>query len=236
MSEIDLFCIPYAGGSASAIYGKWAQELAPIINLMPLELAGHGKRMSEPFHSNINGVVEDLLKNMRNRIQDRPYAIYAHSMGTIIAYELVVAICTAGLPQPHALFLSGRQPPDYQYVNKNFHKMSEKDFLQEIKDIGGTPEKFFNSQELIDAFLPILRDDYRIIENYSFLDRKIIFDSDIVFFYSDNDDLVNKPGIINWERFTKKSFEYYEFNGGHFFLNEVWRDIVRVINKKLISN
>lgn len=237
MSQIDLYCLPYAGGSANAIYRKWAQQLDEVINIIPLELAGHGRRMSEPFHHSIEAIVDDILNTIREQLMtNRPYALYAHSMGTVIAYELVTAIKSAGLPQPCTLFLSGRQPVHHKYPDRNIHLLPDDDFLEEIKRIGGTPDQLFESEALISIFLPILRQDYRLIEKYRFKEPVITFDSDIIFLCSDRDLLVSKPGIFEWERYTTKFFKVYDFEGGHFFLNESWQEIVMLINRYLVKH
>ncbi|WP_157729350.1 thioesterase II family protein [Tumebacillus algifaecis] len=233
MEPINLFCIPYAGGSASVIYGKWSQKLDPSIQVKPLELAGHGRRMSEPFYPTMQAAVTDVLNTIRPQLTERPYAIYAHSMGTIIAYELVAAIRAAGLPEPSTVFLSGRQPPHHQYENKNMHQMTDDDFLEEIWSMGGTSREVFESKEWRALFLPVLRNDYRIIETYRFQEPVIRTNADLVFFYSDRDHLVSKPGIYEWDRYTTQGIEHHEFPGGHFFLNDAWMEICALINQKL---
>ncbi|NGP59373.1 thioesterase [Paenibacillus thiaminolyticus] len=236
MSMIDLFCIPYAGGSAHAIYGKWVEKLDPGIKLHPLELAGHGRRMGEPFHANVAEAVQDLLDKMRPSIVQRPYAVYGHSMGTSLAYELTVAVRASGLPQPAALFLSGRIPPHLKYNKEPMHKLSDAEFLEKIRKIGGTPAQFFESKDLLKLFLPILRHDYRMIEQYRLNGKPQPVDGDIVFFLSDEDQYVNLPEILEWEQYNKRSFEYHPFQGGHFFIHEAWDQICMLINRKLLGH
>ena len=43
MEKINLFCLPYAGSSASVFF-KWKKYLDEDIMLYPIELAGRGKR------------------------------------------------------------------------------------------------------------------------------------------------------------------------------------------------
>lgn len=235
MSHFDLFCIPYAGGSASAIYGKWVQHLDPKIKVHPLELAGHGRRMSEPFHSSVKSAVADMMETIRTRISERPYAVYGHSMGTVFAYELAVAVHASGLPQPRVLFLSGRQAPHYIYKDRDMHLLPASEFIKKIERIGGTPRQLFESEELVKIFLPILRDDYRLIEQYRFQPPGTKLDADIVFFLSDNDHLVDRLGVLEWRRYTTRSFELHDFKGGHFFINEKGAEICDTINRKLKS-
>ncbi|TCP55912.1 surfactin synthase thioesterase subunit [Tumebacillus sp. BK434] len=233
MTSIDLFCIPYAGGAAGAIYSKWSQFLDPSIQLRPLELAGHGRRMSEPFYPTMQAAVADMLSLVRAQLTDRPYAIYAHSMGTIIAYELTAALHAAGLPAPSVIFLSGRRPPHHPYENKNMHQMPDDVFLEEIWSMGGMSREVFASREWRQFFLPVLRNDYRIIETYQFQAPVQPSAADLVFFYSDQDDLVSKPGICEWERYTTGTFTCHDFSGGHFFLHDAGETICGLINQKL---
>lgn len=218
MGSYNLFCIPYAGGSARTIYGKWTGILDPKTNVYYLELAGHGQRMNEPFHSSIQEAVEDMLEMIRPLItSDKPYALYGHSMGTVLVYELAAAIRAEGLPQPAILFVSGRMPPHHFYKAEKVHLKSDELLIEYLKGIKGTPASFFESKELLKIFIPILRNDYRLIEEYQFQEPAVCFDSDIVLFYSIQDFHVDKPGILEWERYTKHSFKVFDFEGGHFF-------------------
>lgn len=236
MSEIDLYCLPYAGGSAHAIYSKWVKKIDPRIKLRPLELAGHGRRISEPFYENVQIAVQDFMRMISSNVRERPYAFYGHSMGTTLVYELAIAIKAAELPQPKMLFLSGRIPPHLRYEGKPMHKLSDADFIESIRKIGGTPSELFDNNDLLKIFLPILRNDYSMIEQYRMTGDPQLLDADIVFFHSDEDRHVNIPDILEWAQYSKRSFEYQEFHGGHFFINEVWDEICISINQKLLAD
>lgn len=236
MNRINLFCIAYAGGSARAIYSKWKEKLDPMINVYCLELPGHGQRMHEAFHRSVKTAVAEMLETIRPLINEEPYALYGHSMGTVLVYELAAAIRAEGLPQPQTIFVSGRLPPHHRYENEKVHLLSDDMFLDYVKRIGGTPPQFFESKELLKVFIPILRNDYRIIEEYKFQEPAICFHADLVFFYSNQDFYVEKPGIMEWGRYTNKAFKVYDFLGGHFFINEVWQDLCKIINQELLGN
>lgn len=63
LMRIKLFCLPYGGGSAYS-YLKWKSNLADLIELCPVELAGRGKRFHEPYYSNIDEAVDDVYKQI----------------------------------------------------------------------------------------------------------------------------------------------------------------------------
>jgi len=233
LSKTTLFGIPYAGGSAAAIYGRWARLLPSSIKVAPLELAGHGRRMTEPFSASLDEVIADLLVTVTPAVRTGPYAIYGHSMGATIAYELVKALDSVGLPPPLALFLSGRNPPHYSYPQRNLHVLDDETFLEEIRKLGGTPDGFFEMKDLVKAFLPILRNDYRIIELYRSAAPLHVTSAGIIFFHSDSDILVNEPEIFEWSRYTRGSSSVRKFRGGHFFINDYQEDICKVIEVTL---
>ena len=82
-----LFCLPYAGGSEVAYY-KWKKYLHPSIELIPIELKGRGKRFNEIFYESLEEAVDDIFENIKDKIINNDYAIYGHSMGSLLSYEL----------------------------------------------------------------------------------------------------------------------------------------------------
>src|SRR5262249_23742176 len=81
-----IFCLPYAGG-ASDLFREWRKALAPTIQVCPIELPGRGGRSEEEPHTDLTGLVEILGSELRSRL-DRPFALFGHSMGAVIAFEL----------------------------------------------------------------------------------------------------------------------------------------------------
>lgn len=230
MNAIYLFGIPYAGGSAAAIYGRWARHLQGRFKVVPLELAGHGRRMGEPFHDTMAEVVDDLFHAVSPVAREHPYSLYGHSMGCAVAYELVKKLESQGYPPPRTVFLSGRNPPHHHYARSPLHLMADDVFLREIRKLGGTPDEFFEMKSLIEAFLPIIRSDYRIIERYAFTPPAHVMDADLVFLHSDGDPLVTEPALQEWRGYCTGRFEVGRFNGGHFFINDQGEKICELVS------
>jgi surfactin synthase thioesterase subunit len=165
MSTIKLFCFPYAGGSA-AVFSKWNQYLdaASGIALVPLELAGRGKRIAEALHDDLEAVVEDLYRRNSRQMADSPYAFFGHSLGGLVAYELARKIKYANIRQPLHLFFSGRSAPDVSRREKEFHLMGDEEFREEVMKLGGTSREVFDHPELAELFVPLLRSDFKLAE------------------------------------------------------------------------
>jgi len=231
--KLHLLCVPHAGGSATLTYARWAPQMPVSVKLIPLELSGRGRRAAEPLQSSLEAMVADLMSIVGPIAKTAPYAFYGHSMGACIVYELVCVLAAANLPPPQALFLSGCLPPHRHYPQRNLHRLTDDLFLAEIRDLGGTPDEFFAHKELINAFLPVLRSDYRNIECYRAKLPIHVTSADIVFLFSDQDPLVDKPGIYEWQHYTHGLLNVVDFTGGHFFINNHWIDICRLLGSEL---
>ncbi len=101
---IKLFCLPYAGGS-STIFSGWKRFLDASVELVALELPGHGTRMSEPLLNHAGSVTEDLLSK-QNPIWMIRLCHFGHSMGSPLAYELQKKL-TMENKQPIHMFFPG---------------------------------------------------------------------------------------------------------------------------------
>jgi len=191
--------------------------------------------MSEPCATSISAVVADALEFMRPYLAARPYVLFGHSMGAMIAYELAKATQAAGFPPPQALIVSGRLPPDFRYPDRDVHKAEDAVFLAHIRSLGGTAPELFQSRELLQLFLPILRSDYELLSRYRYEPSAASLPTDLIALYSDRDPMIDKPQMEGWQRFATGAFEQHEFSGDHFYLNEAWPQICQIINRKLAA-
>lgn len=234
MSEVNLFCIPYAGGIADAIYGKWRRYLGEDIRVYPLDPAGHGRRMKEPLHPDIGSTVEAMFMEILPIIEKGgKYAIYGHSIGSIIAYELGKRIAKSKMMEPVGLFISGRFPPDYVYPGEKLYLLGDQDFIHELTKVDGSPQNIYKHPELVASFLPVIRNDYKIVETYTFEEPKYVLNGFITCLHSSNDSLVAGEAFSGWKLFCNGEFKIHRFIGHHFFINEQTESVCKIIKEQL---
>lgn len=233
MSKIKIFCIPYAGGSAT-IYNKWKRYIGNEFEIIPVELAGRGSRFNERLYTRINDVVNDIYSNIKDLIDDTRYIIFGHSMGVLIAYELVWKIIQEGKNKPIQVFFSGKVAPHINISNNNYHKESDSKLINELFSLGGTPEELLSQRELLDIFLSIIRADYEVIETYNYKSNVEKFDFPINILNGDKDKLT-KDNIEEWKDYTNNKFKIYNFDGGHFFINDYIREICEIIEESTLE-
>lgn len=234
MERIKLFCLPYAGGSAT-IFKKWNQNLNKQIELIPLELAGRGARIQEPFYETVFDSVNDIYNKICDRINDSPYAFYGHSMGSVILYELCHLIMEKGSKEPIHVFVSGRNPPHINMDKEKLHRLPNENFKERILDLGGTPKTLFDNKELSKIFVPILKADYKMIEEYEYIERNRIFKCGITVFNGKADTDIVYGNLLEWKKYTMSSCRIFEFEGGHFFINNYSKEITDIINQTLLN-
>lgn len=230
MNRMILFCIPHAGGSAS-LYRKWALKLNENIKLYPLELKGRGELFNEEFYANFDELLNDLYQRICNEIKDgSEYMIFGHSMGAYATYMLENMLETKLSQKAKCIFVSGREAPEYwEETRKYISKLNDDEFLEEVKAYGGIQEEILKDKDMLDIFLPILKNDFRIIESIKFnkfnnkLSCKIIAMNGI-------NDCNSMERVAEWKKFTSESFDMKYFEGGHFYINNCWKEIVSYIN------
>lgn len=235
MSKIKLFCFPYAGGSA-IIYNIWKQYLDSRIEFVPIELAGRGKRINEPLYTGVPAVIEDVYEIIVKMINDNPYALFGHSMGGMISYQLCQKLRERGHHPPAHVFFSGRSAPHVKRPDEmKYHLMGDEEFKKEVINLGGTPPEFFEYPELLEVFLPLLKNDFKLAEEEIHNGEIHALDSNISVFLGKDEDLTSEQ-CDGWKKHTKKLCSIHYFEGGHFFLHEETEQIVKLINNTLLND
>ncbi|NOU15978.1 MAG: thioesterase [Bacteroidales bacterium] len=230
---MKLFCFPYAGGS-SVVFNNWKSYLRYDIELRAIELAGRGKRIMEAHYTDLNDAVNDVFSLIISEIRGGDsYAFFGHSMGAKIVYELTQRIMEKRLPGPKHIFFSGRGAPNIsRFDEKAYHKLPDEEFKKEILKLGGTPKEFFEHPELVDVFLPLLKNDFRLAHEETPIKEINPFPCDITVFMGKDEDLTPEQ-VDGWKNNTSGICTIHYFNGGHFFINEKAEEVIKRINSTL---
>lgn len=235
MSKVKLFCFPHAGGSAM-VYQGWKKYLNQSIELHPVEMAGRGRRFGEKPYKTIEQAVEGLYTYVDKYLNDtKEYAMFGHSMGSIIAYEVAHKIKKLKGREPVHMFFSGRFPPHIVKDDELVHKLDDEAFIEKVLEMGGTQKEVFENKELLSIFMPVLRADYEAIETYSHVPKDECLDCNISILGGKLDKEVTIEDLNQWSKYTRKQCKVYEFDGGHFFINQETQDVVNIINDTLIQ-
>ncbi|OKP83966.1 hypothetical protein A3844_21060 [Paenibacillus helianthi] len=233
MINTKLFCIPYAGASAT-IFNKW-KRMNKDIGIVPIELKGRGSRMREPLYKTLKEAVDDVYLRIIDQIDAHSeYSLFGHSMGGLIVFELVHRIINEKIKMPQKIFISGCTCPR-ERENKQVHLLPKELFFNKIFELGGTDALVFENDELTDLFGPILRADYKITEEYVANNHRKI-KSDLFILYGDSDMGSKGEKLINWKNETSGHCDFQKFEGGHFFIIDQEAEVLNYINSILVAS
>jgi len=97
---------------------------------------------------------------------DRPFALFGHSMGALLAYELARELERTGARAPLRLFVSGFRAPDLPARGDPLHVLPDDALAGRLNEFGGTPTKVMESNAMMELFLPPARADLAACETY----------------------------------------------------------------------
>lgn len=232
MKRTKLFCLPYAGGSSS-IYVGWEKNLRAAFDVEPIELSGRGKRYNEKLYESFDQAVDDVYNIISKFIsQQQDYAIFGHSLGGLLAYELVYKIKEEGKPYPSHVFFSGSKAPDISVKEEMTYNLPDEEFKQKVFELGGTPKGILESEEFQKLFLPILRSDFMIYETYKYSEKEDKIDCGVTVINGRKED-IKLHEIGRWRKHVGGQCEFFIIDGDHFFINSQKNDVLKIISSVL---
>lgn len=226
-ARLRLVAFPFAGGSASA-FRTWPEALGPEIELVCAHLPGRERRMSEFALASIDAMVAQVAEAITLEVEP-PYALFGHSMGGIIAYELAREVARRGETPPIGVIVSAVNAPHVRDRRPPIHDLPEEEFVQALRDLGGTPEAVFANRELVDLLLPALRADFEAVESYTWSPGPPIRCPLVAYIAPDDDDIIDRADVEAWCEYSEFPLEPVMFPGGHFFLLNHTRQLVEQV-------
>nr|AFI57003.1 thioesterase [Amycolatopsis orientalis] len=225
-----LLCLPHAGGSASYFFPV-SRALSPGIEVLAVQYPGRQDRRAEPLIDSIEELADQVTEAI-DGFTDRPLAIFGHSMGATLGFEVARRLEKRGTV-PAALFASGRRAPS-RHRDERFHEGTDDELLANVRSLAGTDQALLGDDEIVRMVLPAIRADYRAAETYRYPDGPDLT-CPIFAMVGDDDPKATVDEASSWERHTSGSFELKVFPGGHFYLNEHSPAILDTISTHLNS-
>jgi medium-chain acyl-[acyl-carrier-protein] hydrolase len=227
-AQVSLFCFPYSGSSA-AFYAAWALPIP--VAICPIELPGHGRRMSERLHTRVEPLVRDIARGLAPYL-DRPYAFFGHSTGAVVSFELARFLRREYGTSPIHLFVSGHGAPHLPHRDASVHALPDAEFIEKLREMNGTDPSVLANAELCQILLPILRADFAICETYQYTPGEPL-DCPISVFSGLMDRYVTRSELEAWVYHTRARFRLGLYPGDHFFLNSNRAGLLEAIARDL---
>lgn len=224
-----LFCLPFAGGGP-ATYRLWPRAGLDNVEICAVQYPGREPRSPIPPLDSVPDLVTSVVQAI-DEAPDLPFAVFGHSLGALVAFEVTAALEASGRAQPDRLFVSARGPADEAHDAPPCHDLPEPQFLDQIQGkYGGVPDVVLNEPDLLAMLLPMLRADVRAYETYQpTADRRV--DCPVHVFGGVDDRHPRPDQLAGWSRVTSGEPTVRLFEGDHFYINDQREALAREITR-----
>ncbi|MES5820836.1 alpha/beta fold hydrolase [Streptomyces sp. RG80] len=234
---IKLVCLPYAGAGAS-FYRPWTALTAALagdaLEIVPLQLPGRERLIDEEPYRDVHEAVDGLLPQLCERLGDGEHrvALFGHSLGAVLAYELAHRLVVEpGIELVH-LFVSGAPHPG-EGREQRATGLSDDEFLTRVREFAGYSHPALDDPEMREMLLPTLRADVEMHESYV-PSTLLPLDAPLTVIRGEDDALVDHDSAASWNKASGRDFDHVEVPGGHMYLTESAPALVGVIVSKVL--
>ncbi|MFD8691765.1 thioesterase II family protein [Streptomyces sp. NPDC059651] len=228
-AAVRLLCLPHAGGAAS-YYLPVARALGTAADVLAAQYPGRQDRRAEPPLGSIRELADRITEAVTDG-DERPLAVFGHSMGALVGYEVAMRLEKAGRA-PVRLFVSGRRAPSAVRPSENLHRAGDAELIHAVRGLSGTDDQVFENEELRSMVLPAIRGDYKAVETYEPRpDDRLACPLTVL--TGDDDSTTTVAEARAWAAHTDGPSDAHVFPGGHFYLNDQAGKVLDVIRRHL---
>jgi medium-chain acyl-[acyl-carrier-protein] hydrolase len=229
--RLRLFCFPHSGAGALS-FRSWQDNFPSEIDICPVQLPGRENRFRDKPYEHMAPLVKAATDALMPYL-DQPFALYGHSLGSLVAFEIARRLRIQGARQPEHLFVSGCHAPQLPPATAPISQLNDKAFLTEVERFGGISKELLQNTEFITMVLPILRADLSIYDTYAYTVAPPL-DLPISAYGGSQDARAPEALLAAWRKQTNSQFSLQMFPGGHFFLQSDQKRFLATLTKSLL--
>ncbi|XP_006636203.3 S-acyl fatty acid synthase thioesterase, medium chain isoform X2 [Lepisosteus oculatus] len=216
---VRLVCFPWAGGG-SIHYARWGSLLNSSVEVYSVKLPGREGRAKEPFLMDMQQVVDEVVSALLPELREKPFALFGHSFGAMASFATADHLKRVHGLEPVHLFVSGASAPhsEARLCATKRSDLTDEEFLNWLTSIGGTPPEILTNQEVLKLFLPVLKADLSVVENYRYLKPERSILSCPVTCFDGTQDIPHD--LQAWKDISSGEFTIKMLPGSHFYLKD----------------
>lgn len=228
-----MICLPYAGGSSMA-YFKWIEKLKDICEVIVVDYLGHGSKTNQACANTYVEMLDDVYREIIEKVKDKEFVIFGHSMGAYVAFSLCEMLAKSSRKLPISIILSSANAPDHIRKISFISELSGRVDWDIIERLGGTPKEILSNKKYREYFEPLFFNDFKILESITITSSSIRIPFYVI--WGNSDLIVTRPGVNEWNKLSYCQIEFKEFKGGHFYCfdennHEFWNYLRNILCK-----
>ena len=198
-----------------------------MLEVCSIKLPGRGARMLDPPFRQLVPLLS-FLSDALGALADKPMAIYGHSMGALVGFELARLLSRRQLVTINHLFVSGHRAPHLPNTEPSWSTLPDDQLAQNLARLGGSP-----STDLLELMLPTIRADLQICDSYCYQPADLL-EAPITVFGGTHDPGVTRDELEAWSIHTRGACAVHMLPGGHFFEENSSKSLLRIVEERLI--
>ncbi|MFF7239081.1 alpha/beta fold hydrolase [Streptomyces collinus] len=224
-----LFCFHHAGAGVSS-FARWQRDLGDAAEVVPVLLPGRGPRSREPRITDAAELMGEL-QELILPLLDRPYLLYGHSLGGLVAHALTLALEKDGLHPPARLVVGAVPPPHLRNLLVRSADLADRQLLELLVDLDAIPAEAAGRDVALwrRRVVPALRDDLRLAESLCRAGAGTRLRTPLTALAGRDDPISPLADMAEWADYTDAGFRLQTLPGGHFFVRE--RSVPRLLRE-----
>lgn len=228
-ARVRIFAVPYNGGSIAG-FAAWAEHVPSDVELWTVQLPGQMDRKAEPAPSELVGWARALADAMAPLL-DRPYAVYGHSLGGLVAFEVVRELRSRGAAAPEGVFVGAVQAAHMPDPFPSTDRLTDHETLRRLGMLDALAP-LLRDEAAVRELRPIIQTGIELLKQYRFVPGPSLA-CPIVALGGTTDAVVLEHHLTGWRDHCSHGFELVTVEGGHLFHQERPGDVVRAIMGRL---
>ncbi len=224
--RLRLLCLPPAGGSAW-LYRRWADRLPLDVEVVAVELPGHGERSHERAVTDLDTVIDTICSEI-SQLPAAPWAVFGHSMGAFVGLE----VCRRATDGPLALVVAGAESPASRRIAGRLVDRSDHELLRFLTAAGGTDLRALRDEGLRALVITALRADLTALAGFAHRARPTLH-CPVRVYSGTTDPMVDPARLPEWNQTTDQACTVHLFDGGHFFYQQQEHEVLSTLARQL---
>lgn len=176
----------------------------------------------ESFDALLDAIVQVIEPKL-----DKPYALFGHSMGGLVAFEVARRMRASAKRMPSALVVSASPAPEAMRTHLVSLDLASPALWEAVNALYGLPPRAMDP-ELIAMAVPPLRADLSALATYRY-ESQAPLDVPIRALAGTNDPMVSLADAEKWRVHTTAGFASHAIPGAHLYVQDSPDALVAVV-------
>ena len=212
----------------------WLSDLPFPLECFAFQRPGREDRFGEPPFTSLRACVAESCDAIE-QLLDRPYALFGHSLGGYLAFQVAAQLYARGAPPPKVLCISSispEVPPSLRVSSWNSRREHTRKELILSGDI---------DEDMLEDLLATSESAFKadLALYFDCLDEAALemLDTPVVAVYATHDNSATREVVSLWRTKTRGKFSVLEVEGDHMYVSTPARKrVADLLARSLFSN